>query len=161
MCEELDQARDTISQLKSTIDQQNEKIVGMEENQFEADNIQLDLVTQLQDMMVLNEKLEQGQGCYIGRRDSKVDEALAQYINTKFPEKDERLSIMFLRESEGVYRFGSKRVHVKVERGNQLFVRVGGGFMHIDQFIQQFTQNEQEKIERRDALERFQNKTAI
>lgn len=103
-----------------------------EERQFENDNTQLELVTQLQDLMETNERLEKGQGVYIGRRESKIDEALAKYVNMKYPEKTERLNIMFLRESEGVYHFGSKRVHIKVERGDQLFVRVGGGFMHID-----------------------------
>ena len=42
---------------------------------------------------------------------------------------------MFLRESEGVYKFGSKRVHVKVEKGGQVFVRIGGGFIHVEDFI--------------------------
>ena len=42
---------------------------------------------------------------------------------------------MFLRESEGVYRFGQKRVNVKVEAGNQVLVRVGGGFLTVDEFI--------------------------
>lgn len=83
----------------------------------------------------MNEQLEKRQAVYIGRRESKIDSALSKYINKKFPEKTERLSIMFLRESEGVYQFGSKRIHIKVERGDQLFVRVGGGFMHIDEFV--------------------------
>jgi len=43
---------------------------------------------------------------------------------------------MFLRESEGVYSFGQKRVYIKVEKGDQILVRVGGGFMHIDSFIE-------------------------
>ena len=42
---------------------------------------------------------------------------------------------MFLRESEGVYLFGQKRVYVKVEKGDKLLVRVGGGFMQIDDFV--------------------------
>ena len=62
---------------------------------------------------------------------------------------------MFLRESEGVYQFGQKRVYVKIEKGEQIFVRVGGGFMHIDEFINQYTPMEVEKIERRDVLARF------
>ena len=45
------------------------------------------------------------------------------------------MKIMFLRESEGVYKFGSKRVYVKIEKGEAIMVRVGGGFMHIDEFI--------------------------
>ena len=65
------------------------------------------------------------------------------------------MSIMFLRETEGVYRFGQKRVYVKVEKGNKILVRVGGGFMGIEEFIQQYTHEESEKIVRRDVLNRF------
>jgi hypothetical protein len=68
---------------------------------------------------------------------------------------------MFLRETEGVYRFGQRRVHIKIERGDQLLVRVGGGFQHIDQFIQEFTNAELERINRRDVTSRFSNKTAL
>jgi len=53
---------------------------------------------------------------------------------------------MFLRESEGVYQFGQKRVYVKVEKGGQIFVRVGGGYMNIDEFINTYTPNEVDKI---------------
>ena len=45
-----------------------------------------------------------------------------------YPER-EKMKILFLRESEGVYKFGSKRVHVKVERGNDVLIRVGGGYI--------------------------------
>lgn len=45
------------------------------------------------------------------------------------------MRIMFLRESEGVYIFGQKRVYIKIEKGDQILVRVGGGYMHIDEFI--------------------------
>ena len=62
---------------------------------------------------------------------------MASYLN-KFPERDQ-MKIMFLRESEGVYQFGQKRVYVKVEKGDTILVRVGGGYMHIDEFISQYT----------------------
>lgn len=39
-----------------------------------------------------------------------------------------------MRESEGVYEFGSKRVMVKEEKG-KIRVRVGGGFLSIDEFL--------------------------
>lgn len=53
---------------------------------------------------------------------------------------------MFLRESEGVYSFGQKRIYVKVEKGDKILVRVGGGFMHIEDFITQYTNEEADKI---------------
>lgn len=59
-----------------------------------------------------------------------MDSKLAKYLN-KYPER-EKLKILFLREADGVYQFGQKRVYVKIEKGEQIFVRVGGGFMHID-----------------------------
>ena len=42
---------------------------------------------------------------------------------------------MFMRESEGVYEFGSKRIMVKVER-DKIQIKVGGGFLSIDEFIE-------------------------
>ena len=62
---------------------------------------------------------------------------------------------MFIRESEGVYFFGKKRVYIKIERGSNLMVRIGGGYMSIDDFIQQFTQSEVNKIERSSVIDRF------
>ena len=74
--------------------------------------------------------MEKNQAIYIAKKHDKIDKALGDYLNT-YPERNE-MKIMFLRESEGVYQFGSKRVYVKVEKGNQILCRVGGGYMHID-----------------------------
>ena len=46
------------------------------------------------------------------------------------------MKIMFLRESEGVYQFGHKRVYIKAEQGGgRIAVRVDWGFMGIDEFV--------------------------
>lgn len=71
------------------------------------------------------------------------------------------MKIMFLRESEGVYFFGKKRVYIKIEQGNKIMVRVGGGYIAIDDFIEQYTDQEIEKIERHNAFDRFTNKRMI
>ena len=68
---------------------------------------------------------------------------------------------MFLRESEGVYQFGQKRVYIKIEKGDTILVRVGGGYMHIKEFMEKYTLSEVDKIERHDVMERFENKTYI
>jgi hypothetical protein len=57
---------------------------------------------------------------------------LAEFINN-YPERA-KLKIMFMRESEGVYQFGTKRVYVRVEKNN-IKIRVGGGFLSIDEFL--------------------------
>ena len=43
-------------------------------------------------------------GIYIPKKNDNIDETLGAYLN-KYPEK-EKLKILFLRETEGVYRFG-------------------------------------------------------
>lgn len=65
------------------------------------------------------------------------------------------MKIMFLRESEGIYQFGSKKVHIKVEKGDQIFIRTGGGYMHVRDFINEFTPPEVNRIERTDSITRF------
>ena len=52
---------------------------------------------------------------------------------------------MFMRESEGVYEFGSRKVLVKVER-EKIMIKVGGGYISIDEFLDQYTPVELEKL---------------
>ena len=75
-----------------------------------------------------------------------IDNKLAEYIND-YPDR-QKLKIMFIRESAGVYEFGSKRVMIKVER-NKIQVKVGGGFIKIEEFLDTYTPSELEKLERR------------
>ena len=95
---------------------------------------------------------------YIPIKDDQTDRKLAEFINN-YPERS-KLKIMFMRESEGVYVFGSKRVAVKVEKDN-IKIRVGGGYLSIDEFLDQYTPVELEKLERKDPLKRFSEKVAI
>ena len=67
---------------------------------------------------------------------------------------------MFLRESSGIYEFGTKRVEVRVTKG-KIMIRVGGGYIPIDEFLNQYTPGELEKLERRDPLKRFAEKVAL
>ena len=80
---------------------------------------------------------------------------LANYIQSR-PEQD-KMQILFLRESEGIYRFGQRQVYLKIEKGQSIKVRVGGGYMHIDEFIKQYTASEVERIERKNVMGRFKN----
>lgn len=95
---------------------------------------------------------------YIPVRDDQIDRRLAEYINN-YPDR-QKLKIMFMRESEGVYEFGSKRVYVKVDK-DKINVRVGGGYLSIDEFLDQYTPTELEKLERKDPLKRFSEKVAV
>ena len=66
---------------------------------------------------------------------------------------------MFMRESEGVYQFGTKKVAVKVEQDN-IKIRVGGGYLSIDEFLDQYTPVEMERLDRKDPIKRFSEKVA-
>ena len=57
---------------------------------------------------------------------------MAEFINN-YPDRN-KLKIMFMRESNGTYTFGSKRVNVRVEK-NKIQIRVGGGYLSIDEFL--------------------------
>ena len=93
---------------------------------------------------------------YIPKKNDPIDAMLSDAINS-FPER-EKIKIMFLRESDGVYRFGSRRVHIKIEHGEHVLVRVGGGHMALEDFIRQFSAQEAQKIERRNVVKRFKKK---
>jgi Growth-Arrest-Specific Protein 2 Domain len=80
---------------------------------------------------------------YVPVKGDMIDMRLAEYINN-YPDRS-RLKIMFQRESEGVYIFGTKRVNIRVDNNN-INVRVGGGYLSIDEFIEQYTPSELERM---------------
>ena len=90
---------------------------------------------------------------YVPIKGDVIDQKIAEYINS-YPDRN-KLKIMFMRESEGVYEFGSKRVNVRIEKGGKIKIRVGGGYLSIDEFLDQFTPDELEKLKRKDTLKRF------
>ena len=92
---------------------------------------------------------------YVPHKGDDIDEALANFAN-EHPE-GHKMKILFLRESEGVYRFGQKRVYVRVDQGN-VNIRVGGGFMGIENFIKEYTSGEIEKLERKNVINHFQER---
>ncbi len=57
-------------------------------------------------------ELRQRMSVYIPFTDDDIDVKLAEFINN-YPER-QKMKIMFLRESQGVYQFGSRRVTVNV-----------------------------------------------
>jgi hypothetical protein len=81
----------------------------------------LELLKQLKDAEVEIETLKnyiidlkQRIAVYIPMKGDAVDQKLAEFINN-YPERS-KLKIMFMRESEGVYQFGTKRICVRVDK---------------------------------------------
>lgn len=81
---------------------------------------------------------------YIGHKNDEIDLQLAKYINSM----KAKLPILFLREQEGIYLFGQRRVYLKIGDGNKINVRVGTDFIDIDDFIAQYTTSEVKKSKR-------------
>ena len=62
---------------------------------------------------------------------------LADYINKS--DSEQRMKCLFVRDEnsvkDGYYSYFTKKVIMKLENNN-LILRVGGGFMSIDEFIE-------------------------
>ena len=111
----------------------------LEERVYQANKTSLDLLTNLRDSEVEIETLKSyildlkaRVAVYIPVKDDPIDKKLADFINN-YPDRS-KLKIMFMRESEGVYEFGQRKIAVKVERG-KIQIKVGGGFLSIDEFL--------------------------
>ena len=151
--------------LQQELEQGTDYILQLEEKVYKANKTSLALLQQLKEAEVEIETLKQyiidlkqRIAVYIPVRDDQVDKKLAEFINN-YPERS-KLKIMFMRETEGVYQFGTKRVAVKVEKDN-IKIRVGGGYLSIDEFLDQYTPVELEKLERKDPIKRFSEKIAV
>lgn len=66
-----------------------------------------------------------------------------------------------MREGEGVYQFGSKKIYIKVEQ-DKILIRSGGGYISIEEFLNLYSQREQESLLRGDPLATLsKNKAAL
>lgn len=100
--------------------------------------------------MILN--MKEKSSVYIPVKEDNIDEKLADFINSS---KDPNsLKLLFLREGDGVYQFGSKKVYVKIEK-DKILIRVGGGYLSIDQFVEKYYPLELEKKGRLDPVKIF------
>lgn len=131
-----------------------ELLTALKNCEFELEAAHQEIATLKQYIIDLKARI----AVYIPVKGDAVDKKLAEYINN-FPDR-QKLKIMFMRESDGVYQFGTKKVHVRVDK-DKINVRVGGGYLSIDEFLDQYTPQELEKLERKDPLKRFNEKVAI
>jgi hypothetical protein len=145
--------------LLSDLKEASEQIHDLEDRLNETSKRSLELLKQLKDceaeidaLKTYIIDLKSRIAVYIPVKNDMTDKRLAEYINN-YPERA-KLKIMFMRESEGIYQFGTKRVYVRVDH-EKINIRVGGGFLSIDEFLDQYTPAELEKLERKDPMKRF------
>ena len=100
----------------------NKKIIQLEQDNFESKTVGLQLIDQLKtcendlieitesskkkidSLQKIIENLEMDGPIYIARKQDQIDRSLANFLNT-YPKRD-KLKILFIRESEGIYKFG-------------------------------------------------------
>lgn len=90
----------------------------------------------------LQKQVEEDTFVYKPLRDDPIDQNLANFINSK-PLKL-RSKMHFERESQGIYRYHRKRVFMKIE-GETIVIRVGGGYLTIDDFVEHYCGGEVEQ----------------
>lgn len=82
---------------------------------------------------------------YIPARGDFIDNQLANYLNSSLTPCE----VPFVRIEPGIYLFGTKRVVLKVENVG-ICIRVGGGFIKLEDFINNQTQFEVGKLKERE-----------
>lgn len=70
-----------------------------------------------------------------------IDEMLANFLNIA------NCPIPIRRLGEGFYMFGTRKIYAKIING-KLVIRVGGGYMVIEKFIETYAEQEIEKLKR-------------
>lgn len=109
------------SKIQRDLETASDYLLEQETKTYKANKTSLELLRQLKDAEIEIEtlknyiiELKQRIAVYIPIKDDAVDRKLAEFINN-YPERS-KLKIMFMRESEGVYQFGTKRVYVRVDK---------------------------------------------
>lgn len=118
--------------LVENVDQLDQLVQAREADlaQIEADldvcNQQIDF---LHERIIQQGKNKKPAKLFTGKKGDMLDELLGNYINeTGCPVPIQRLG-------NGFYMFGTRKIFAKVLNG-RLVIRVGGGFMVIEEFIQ-------------------------
>jgi len=135
--------------LQSQLNNAGDYILEQEERVNKSNLTAYELLQQLkqadEEMEQLKKKVTQLQALtalYVPVQGDEVDMALADYLNN-IADKS-KLQVMFIRLNPGVYSFGSKKVCIKVDNG-KINIRVGGGYLRIEEFLEKYTTIELEK----------------
>lgn len=154
---EISSLRDEITSIKRTLEEYRRIIIALEDEIAQADRKINDLQRQIDNVNAeidelnralkerndyiqsLQKQLGTSKKSYNARKGDEVDEMLAYYLEmfgTRVP---------VIRLGGGFYLFGTKKIYAKIMNG-KLVVRVGGGYMIIDEFIANYEEPELNKL---------------
>jgi len=137
--EALTENHDLMNGRAYELEKSNDELVHVIAAKDEEINNLRDAITEL------IEQLHNADGgpSYVPVKGDAVDAALADYLNTN--KEAAKYRVLFIRESEGVYQFGSKKIYIKIE-GDKVLIRVGGGYMTIRELLENVAPTEFEKL---------------
>lgn len=131
----------------------SEYVVNQEDKCWQANKTSLDLLSKLKELESEVEtlrayisELKSRSAFYVPVKNDPIDVKLADYINS-YPDRT-KLKVMFQREQPGQYTFGTRRVALKIER-DRIQCKIGGGYLLIDKFLEQYTTLELDKVGRK------------
>lgn len=117
-CDKLRTHNDASSRV---VEDLNDKIMELEKLVIYLKNAVADKDDYVLNLKKLIIELKDKSAVYVAVSDDSIDRRIAEFVNaTNDPH---RLTKLFIREREGVYQFGSKRVYVKIE-GDKVFSKL-------------------------------------
>jgi chromosome segregation ATPase len=140
------------SQLKETQEELDQARIEVDRLLEENDALKYELAerdSEIETLRVVLASQKQGEGSdgkssqiiYTADGSSDVDKMFALYINAQ------RCPVKLKKIGNGQYIFGTKKIFAKIQNG-KLVIRVGGGFMMIEDFLTTYTAQELSKMGR-------------
>jgi hypothetical protein len=120
--------------LQNQLKQKDEEIEQLEEILKDRDNVIAELERQL-NVKIPEPPKPLKKNWYVPVKGDAVDELMAKYLN------DMKCPLPVKRLGDGYYLFGTKKIYAKIMQG-KLVIRVGGGFMSIEEFINTYAEFE-------------------
>ena len=140
---QLEESHSSREALQDELGQAANYIGGLEQKILHANKTSLDLLKAVRDLELEASTLRNyiidlkaRVAIYVPIKGDLIDQKVADFINN-YPDRN-KLKIMFMRDSEGVYQFGSRKIKVELANG-KIQIRVGGGYLSIDEFLDQHT----------------------
>ncbi len=107
--EALTENHDIMNNRAYALEKSNDELIQVINGKDEEINNLRDAITELIEQL----HMADGGPKYVPAKGDAVDNALADYLNSN---KDAaKYRVLFIRESEGVYQFGSKKIYIKIE----------------------------------------------
>lgn len=151
--EALTENHDIMNNRAYLLEKANDELIQVINGKDEEINNLRDAITELIEQL----HAADGGPKYVPAKGDAVDHALADYLNSN--KEAAKYRVLFIRESEGVYQFGSKKIYIKIEgdkvlsirnlemlNSNDFVVRVGGGYMTIRELLENVAPAEYEKL---------------